>query len=305
MEDTMGAVPPKGRLARLVAGFTDHIPVWFFWLTSLITMHSSLAYLNPPRYDFTWTIAFPWTIIFLYFYAHCQSSGKYQNPFVPPAILAFISLACFSAIYIYAKPVGITTDQFKWRYEIYNMLWVGMIIAHCIKFRGFHGFLRFFIIAGLYGFLLESSGVQRGFFFEDRYHIYLTGFDAPLVTMIGWSTVFYPCTVIFEKVTQTLLPKKKIGILPGGLIISLMALCFDLQLDPFASAYGLWQWNKTLPPWFLGVPFLNFVSWFWAVLMFGVAYLLITRRENWAEWKKQVVFLLAIPIIQSAAGKIW
>lgn len=286
----------------MTLGFFEHLPIWYFWIGSLLTASSSLAMFDKPHYDFIWTIIFPWIVIFLYFYAHFKSSKNWKRPWLPLIILYLITLSLCIYLVIFTQRDNLDSSAYKLTYEITNFIWIFFIILHCAWYRGKQGLIRFFCIATIYGFLLESSGVQMGFFSEEGYHIYVPGFHAPLITMIGWSVIFYPCVVIYEKYRQAFFNDKKIPVIVSAFFVSIIALFFDLQIDPFASAFGLWTWNPTLTPWFLGVPLLNFVSWFWAVFMFGIAYYTITQKESWTDRKKHLTFLLCIPLIQCFAG---
>ncbi|PCJ62941.1 MAG: hypothetical protein COA79_02085 [Planctomycetota bacterium] len=283
-------------------GFFKHLPIWYFWLGSLMTAASSLSMFETPHYDFIWTIIFPWIVIFIYFYAHFKSSEKWKSPWVPLSSLFLITLALFIYIVLFTQKEEINLSEYKFTYEIVNLIWIFFIAVHCAWYRGSQGYIKFFMIATLYGFFLESSGVQMGFFSEEGYHFYVPGFHAPLITMIGWSVIFYPSVVIFEKYHAAFFKDKRINVLVGALAVSGIALFFDFQIDPFASAFGLWTWNETLAPWFLGVPLLNFVSWFWAVFTFAVGYYVITQKNEWSELKKNLVFLCSIPLIQTIAG---
>ena len=57
-------------------------------------------------------------------------------------------------------------------------------------------------------------------------------------------------------------------------------LALDLQLDPVATAAGLWTWPPHPPPLWRGVPAVNFCAWFAAVLPFAHAAFKATAGEE-------------------------
>ena len=96
---------------------------------------------------------------------------------------------------------------------------------------------------------------------------------------------------------------QKINSLRAALFISMIALCWDLNVDPVATGLGLWTWNARLPAWFFGVPLVNFTSWFSAVFAFGVGYTVITRSRV-SEKKKTAAMFAVIPLLLLAAAVI-
>lgn len=164
-----------------------------------------------------------------------------------------------------------------------------LLALHCWLTRGRAATGLFFGVATLYGFMLESVGVSLGFFSERGYDQYLPILAAPLVTMLGWSNVFYPCAVMAETVRRRW-PGLARGAWSQALLVTALGLALDLHLDPVATRLGFWRWNPLLRPVFLGVPAVNFVAWFYAVLGFGLVYYLIERRR-WRPARK----LLALP----------
>ena len=185
-------------------------------------------------------------------------------------------------------------------WEILNAVTALSFLLHAAYFRGGTGLLKFFGATLLYGFLLESGGITRDFFRELDYNVYFPFFAAPMVTMIGWSVVFYSTVFVYEMIERSWQGLRKVNPLVIGLIISLIALFNDLQLDPVSTGTALWTWHQLLPEWYLGVPLVNFVSWLIAVFIYGVSYTFIDRR-NWSEWVKIVVMFAVVPILMAVA----
>lgn len=281
-----------------------NLPVLFVLYTAFHLMISSITWLSPPRPEWAWTIAFPlfWVFSFVWVRIYINDDLPNKNGI----FYVFISMlaAGFVAVFILAEPAGLTMDQIIFQHEHTTYFWVALLMLHCIVIYGVEGFIKFFVIGLLYGALLESSGIQLGFFFEPDYHWYAPEilrpiFRAPVTTILGWTTVFYPTYFITEKIFD------KIGVsnkLIRAVNASLVALSIDLQVDPVASEVGLWRWNEKLHPGFLGVPTLNFVSWFWAVIPFAYMVFYVTGRTEWTMRKRIIVLLISVPVCQTLAG---
>lgn len=189
-------------------------------------------------------------------------------------------------------------------HEISNVFWLMMMVLHCRYFRGREGLIRFFGAALIYGFLLESGGVSGDFFRENDYHVYLPVLAAPAATMAGWAMIFYSSVFTYEMIERRWPKLKTAPVWVAGLIISLIALSWDLNIDPVATGLGFWTWHELLPDWFLGVPLLNFTSWFSAVFVFGAGYTYIHRRISWNDREKNVAMFVMIPVCLIAAALI-
>ncbi len=188
-------------------------------------------------------------------------------------------------------------------YEIMNVVWLILLMLHCRRFRGWHGVIRFFAAALLYGFILESGGVLSHFFTENDYHVYFPFFAAPMVTMLGWPMVFYCVSHTWDVLAKHWIKLKNINSFFAALFIAMIAVSWDLNVDPVATGLGLWTWNARLPAWFFGVPLVNFTSWFSAVFAFGVGYTVITRSTV-SDKRKTAAMFAVIPLLLLAAAVI-
>lgn len=178
-----------------------------------------------------------------------------------------------------------------------------LLATHCLITRGRASTAILFGAATLYGFVLESSGVSLGFFAEPGYDHYLPFLAAPLMTMLDWSTIFYPCVVIVELLAQRW-PGLQRTVVARALLVAGAGLALDIQLDPVATRLGLWHWHPLLQPFFVGVPLVNFVAWFWAMFGFGVAYYGVERLRL-ATCRRVAAFFLAVPAVLAAEGVLW
>ncbi len=188
--------------------------------------------------------------------------------------------------------------------EVSTALWTIALVLHCWTFRGRTGVIIFFGAALLYGFLLESGGVMLGFFRENDYTVYLPGLAAPAATMCGWALVIYVSVCTYEMIERRWPALRSMNASAAGLIIALIALFWDVNIDPVATGLGLWTWNESLPAWFLGVPLVNFTSWLSAVFVFGVGYSAVHRRAGWSDRKKIGAMFAMIPLLLLGAAII-
>jgi hypothetical protein len=184
----------------------------------------------------------------------------------------------------------------------------GIPLLILLFIHGFSGMKRrdiiyFFVITFIYGITMENDGIRLGFFFEENYHFYLFGFPAPVITMFSWTGVFYASYFIYRKIEK--LNEKVLGnIAAGALIMALSALFWDLSIDPVASSEHVvfWEWSSLFDQSFsfMGVPLINFVSWFWEVFTYSAA-LLYFLKKDYSGWKAYAYFIAGAVVARIAA----
>jgi hypothetical protein len=297
-------------ITRIWVGFFRHIPAWYFFFIGVSTLYGAMANFNPSHDDWAWTYIFPETLVLLYFIAHAYAVPEIKRKKLMIAGVLALQVVCFIGVYFFVTPASYAQDVASWTetvksltfpppdgtiieyyagrdaivwgHEITSLIWILLILAHIIFYKRLGGLGFFYGAALLYGMTLESNGVMMKFFFEDQYHLYLPPFHAPVVTMFGWATVFYPCSMVLHKYQDAWPRLKNLHWLWGGLVISIIALMIDIQVDPVATNLTLWTWNSLLREGvhFLGVPVLNFFSWLFAVWVFGSFYLYLSRGKD-------------------------
>lgn len=309
----------KGMLRNAGMEIWENLPAWYVYIgvTSLTFSYISLTPVQ--RYGRATTFIFPLILFFAFYlsriYTDSTIAEKRKKDFARNLLLG-LSVNMI-LIFLLAFPVrlGDTLEIHLKNYKLYfelTVLLVEFLIGiHCYLHRRKRDFFMFIIPALIYGFFLESGGVTMGFFFENHYSVYLPFFNAPLVTMLGWSSTFYITVFMCEKIMEAL-PRLKKGksLLLSIFLVPFSALLIDLQLDPFATEMGLWKWNPVLyregADLILGVPLLNFFAWFGAVFSFGLFYFMITagKFSRYGELKKAALMTMFIPVILLFAGLI-
>ncbi len=275
-----------------------NFPVWFYVISFYFFQFYAKTRIPENEYSSALFI-FPLAFFVLYI----MKEGKDRNDKYYPLINILIALIIWGLIEKLVPPLPLTISEIKWIYEISNFIFWILLFIHAFKFYGKEGVIEFFIITLLYGFSLENSGIILNFFFEKNFHIYIPPLRAPLVTMIGWSAVFYTSYFMFEKI-------RKINFAPfktltgGAFTISLIALFWDMSIDPVASSPHIqfWQWNHLLKNelQFMGVPIINFVSWFYAVFFYALFFLHYQKRKK--SLRRYWILILYAILAQFLAG---
>jgi putative membrane protein len=86
------------------------------------------------------------------------------------------------------------------------------------------------------------------------------------------------------------------------LLTAVIAVSFDLFIDPVAVAAGYWVWLKEANVYY-GIPLLNFVGWFVLMGLAPLGWILVARQRTWRGGKKTLASLVAIvPLGIAAVG---
>lgn len=294
-----------------------NLPVWYIFYVTAYTVFGFTALLEKPRPDYAVTALFPYSLFLLYYYGRSRDDEGNNTPggLRKFLIVAGMSSAVLILAFALSRPIRLASDwpshfdRAVLGFEASNITWTLLIALHCYLFQGWRKFLLFFGVALIYGMILESSGVAMGFFSEDHYHLYVPGFSAPAATMFGWSAVFYPCVFLLDGLRRGMPLIGNRSFLWQGLLVALIAIFFDALIDPFATDFGLWTWNRAYNGenslyWF-GVPLVNYVSWFTAVFVFGAVYYYFEmKKKEWDQLKRSAAMLCSLPFILLAAGII-
>jgi len=181
------------------------------------------------------------------------------------------------------------------------------VIWHCLRHQGKVRSLQFFIPAFLFPMIFEIIGVSAGDHVYEGYFLYFG--QVPIAIGLGWCFVFYTCMFISDGICNTknrgrLSPLEAScksydlhgkSLMPS-LIDALIAVSYDLFLDPVAVTFKWWIWFGK--PIFMGVPLMNFVGWFLMVFLFSAVFRYVTK-QRWSEQFRTLALLISIPILLS------
>ncbi len=172
-------------------------------------------------------------------------------------------------------------------FELSNYFWFILFILHSLHYRGLSNTIKIFGVGLIYGGLCESYGIWAGYYKEMNYLIYIPGIPAPLATMIGWTIVYYFTFFIVEKFNEMFFTTIDFTPLFKSILAAVIAVSFDFMIDPIAVKAGWWEWSPQFNPFFLGVPLINFVAWFFAVSVWSYFYYKI--EESYSDETLKII----------------
>jgi len=191
--------------------------------------------------------------------------------------------------------------------EISNYFWFIIFLIHSLKHQGISTTIKIFLIGLIYGFLCESYGVWSGSFSENGYLIYISHKLAPLATIIGWVIFYYFTFYLTENFVNFFYKIKPFQFFKfpifKSILSGIIALSYDLFLDPVACYAKWWIWSSKYKNFFLGVPLINFVAWFFAVSIWAYFYWKINEL-NLSEKTKIIILLISVPFAAFIAGSL-
>ncbi len=125
------------------------------------------------------------------------------------------------------------------------------------------------LIAIITGIVVELIGVNTGLLFGDYQYGTIMGYKIAgvplligatwlLVTVSAWQIVSFSSLKSYQKI----------------LIASGLVVMFDLLLEQFATAFGLWVWDNGV------IPLLNYASWFFVSVFLLTIYAKYSKQGN-------------------------
>ena len=163
-----------------------------------------------------------------------------------------------------------------------------VIIPYLIEKKGI--ILLWFLTTFVGTFILEVIGVKTGAVFGNYTYGDVMGlklFEVPVIIGINWVFVILGAVLISNLIT----PQK----IASSLIAALLALLFDLSLEPVAVGLGYWEWAGN------SIPTQNYIAWF--VIGFSAAFYfnLLNPKINLSLARHyfiaQIVFFFSINLI--------
>lgn len=259
-------------------------------------IHLQCRTLDPPAWGLAYTALFP--LFWLGWGVWCVSCrhGLGSRACVGRVLLACVVLPLVVLVF---PGIGFlrSFDTLRLAYEVASFVWFAAMAVHCLHHRGAWGVALFFVAGAIYGVALENGGIQMGFFSEEGYRITLRPWlPGPLVTALGWCTVFYTVSFITERITTADTPVWLRTALAAGI-----ALCIDLQVDPAAALAGWWVWHPSLPLAHHGVPLINYIAWVCAITPFAWHYFSMASGE-YDERKRAIRTLIGVPVYLAAGS---
>jgi len=136
-------------------------------------------------------------------------------------------------------------------------------------------------------FILEVIGVKTGIIFGEYSYGFVLGpkiFDVPFIIGLNWVVVILGAVLISKMFSK--------NFLFSALIAGILAVIFDLALEPvaFRLGYWFWQWNI--------IPLQNYIAWFVISFLSAVFFNLLKVELNSTLPKHyfyaQVIFFIGL-----------
>lgn len=295
-KELLAAQERESLFTRARAEVWRFLPLWMYFFYGSLLLNTGLTNFEPSRIDTAWTVAFPYLVFVSFYLARVFRSPTVVNrsrmllaTMVPVLVWPILNIS-------YHRPSPVHGEALLTWFELSNFAFAAAMIWHAFSHR--KGHVALFFGAGLlYGAVLENGGIWLGFFHETKLTLtMIPPLVAPVATMVGWCIMLYIATFTVWYL-RSWFPALRDSAALSGVLVGVIATMLDLQIDPLATAAGCWVWDSSLPPFFLGVPLVNFVAWVCALAPF--AYLMfryqkvanIRDRGDWS-WRdiRQMVY---------------
>jgi len=254
-----------------------HLPGWYLAYQAISIAYTEAKVYVPPPVEYLWTAVFPLGWFYLYRIPLTAHAGTRRMTKALMLMVVPVALLIYSVTYALPYPLDRPTALHYT--ELWSFAAFAVLAIHCLVRGGRPKFVHLYIVGLVYGVVLENSGIVAGFFSEEGYRFYIPGIPAPVYAMVGWCTAIYVSVHVTE-VLAAQLGRGWLAISVRCIVATALALSIDLQVDPAATYCGWWVWHPGLGQEILGVPSINFIAWFAALLPFFWTYFWYTDRPD-------------------------
>ena len=157
-----------------------------------------------------------------------------------------------------------------------------VVLAYFVWRFGVADAISFAILSGGFSAILDvlSSFAVENYVYPGQSRLWLfTYIFFGWIAMCGMSLLLAEgilCRRGEDMLTQ------RVNIWQAPLLAAVVAVAFDLFIDPVAVAAGYWVWLKEANIYY-GIPLLNFVGWFVLMGLAPLGWILISRQRAWGE----------------------
>jgi putative membrane protein len=154
----------------------------------------------------------------------------------------------------------------------------------------------FVIVIGLFSAIMDfiSSFVARNYEYPGQSGLWVFTY-----IFFGWMGMCGSCLFVAEGI----LARRKEDMLTQRalwwrvpLVTAVIAVVFDLFIDPVAVKARYWVWLKPGSVYY-NIPLLNFVGWFVLMFLAPLAWILLARKRQWTFRRKVLfAFIALIPL---------
>ena len=147
-----------------------------------------------------------------------------------------------------------------------GLLLLALCIVHAWKMFNLKTSLKMMLIGYVVAYILEEIGVHTGLIFGHYHFTRLMGLKIdviPVALVCLWVTLLYIAFIMTNLLIDgSPLPKRYDvkHLVFTSAVAALLVTTLDIEADPFATLNGWWVWEDGGS--YFGVPYHNFVGWF-------------------------------------------
>jgi bisanhydrobacterioruberin hydratase len=169
----------------------------------------------------------------------------------------------------------------------YGLLLISILVLYPNVKEGNQKLLVWMSITYIITFILEVIGVKTGIIFGEYSYGFVLGpkiFEVPFIIGLNWVVVILGAILISGMFSK--------NIIFSAILTGLLAVIFDLALEPAAlrSGYWFWQWNI--------IPLQNYIAWFVITFLAALFFNLLKVKLNSTLPKHyfyaQVIFFIGL-----------
>ena len=169
----------------------------------------------------------------------------------------------------------------------YGLFFASVLVLYlCIKEKK-KKLLTWIIITYIITFILEVIGVKTGIIFGEYSYGFVLGpkiIGVPFIIGLNWVAVILGAIIISKMFSK--------NFFSSALIAGLLAVVFDLALEPVAFKFGYWFWQWNI------IPLQNYIAWFVISFLSAVFFNLLNIGLNSTLPKHyfyaQVIFFIGL-----------
>lgn len=140
--------------------------------------------------------------------------------------------------------------------------------------------LEILVLTFIYGMLLEITNTHssQSYFYSKDFLFQIYGI--PLAIGAGWAIIYYA--------TRKAAEFYQLKWYQAPFFMALIAVIFDMVLDPIAIRLEFWTWRIPLDQEWFGAPYDNLVGWMAAIWTFGLL-INLSERDFWSKKESKMI----------------
>lgn len=161
---------------------------------------------------------------------------------------------------------------------------------------GLADLLSFIIVVGFFSGVMDfiSSFVTQNYEYPGQSPLWVFTY-----IFFGWMGMCGSCFFVAEGIlvrsSEDMLSQRGLW-WRVPVLTAVIAVIFDLFIDPVAVRAGYWVWLKPASVYY-GIPLLNYVGWFVLMFLAPFAWILIARKPQWKISRKvSIAFTALVPL---------